>query len=47
MAPVKNPSLALEVARLLPEINFLMAGGGELFDQIKEQAPRMHFYLVG
>jgi glycosyltransferase involved in cell wall biosynthesis len=39
MAPVKNPSLALEVARLLPEINFLMAGGGELFDQIKAQAP--------
>jgi glycosyltransferase involved in cell wall biosynthesis len=39
MAPVKNPSLALEVARQLPEINLLMAGGGELFDQIKEQAP--------
>jgi glycosyltransferase involved in cell wall biosynthesis len=39
MAPVKNPSLALEVARLLPEINFLIAGGGELFDQIKAQAP--------
>jgi glycosyltransferase involved in cell wall biosynthesis len=39
MAPVKNPSLALEVARLLPEIHFLMAGGGELFDQIKSQAP--------
>ena len=39
MAPVKNPSLALEVARLLPEIHFLMAGGGELFDQIKAQAP--------
>jgi glycosyltransferase involved in cell wall biosynthesis len=39
MAPVKNPSLALEVAHLLPEVNFLMAGGGELFDQIKDQAP--------
>jgi glycosyltransferase involved in cell wall biosynthesis len=39
MAPVKNPSLALEVARLLPKVNFLMAGGGELFKQIKEQAP--------
>jgi glycosyltransferase involved in cell wall biosynthesis len=39
MAPVKNPSLALEVARLLPEINFLMAGGGELFEHIKAQAP--------
>jgi glycosyltransferase involved in cell wall biosynthesis len=39
MVPVKNPSLALEVAHLLPEVNFLMAGGGELFDQIKDQAP--------
>ncbi len=39
MAPVKNPSLALEVARLLPEVNFLMAGGGVLFDQMKDQAP--------
>jgi glycosyltransferase involved in cell wall biosynthesis len=39
MAPVKNPSLALEVARLLPNVDFLMAGGGELFNQIKDQAP--------
>jgi glycosyltransferase involved in cell wall biosynthesis len=39
MAPVKNPSLALDVARLLPEVSFLMAGGGELFHQIKDQAP--------
>jgi glycosyltransferase involved in cell wall biosynthesis len=39
MAPVKNPSLALEVARLLPNVNFLMAGGGELFIKIKGQAP--------
>jgi len=39
MAPVKNPLLALEVARLLPEINFLMAGDGELFDQTNVQAP--------
>jgi glycosyltransferase involved in cell wall biosynthesis len=39
MAPVKNPSLALEVARLLPKINFLMAGGGELFDEIRDSAP--------
>jgi glycosyltransferase involved in cell wall biosynthesis len=45
MAPVKNPSLALEIARLLPEINFLMAGGGELFTQIKDQAPPNVFLL--
>jgi glycosyltransferase involved in cell wall biosynthesis len=39
MAQVKNPALAIEVACLLPEITFLMAGGGELFDQSKVQAP--------
>lgn len=39
MAPVKNPSLALEVARQLPGIYFLMAGGGELYSQVKSQAP--------
>jgi glycosyltransferase involved in cell wall biosynthesis len=39
MAPVKNPSLALEVARLLPEVNFLMAGGGDLFEETKAKAP--------
>jgi glycosyltransferase involved in cell wall biosynthesis len=38
MAPVKNPSLALEVAQLLPKVSFLMAGGGELFNQIRNQA---------
>jgi glycosyltransferase involved in cell wall biosynthesis len=39
MAPVKNPSLALEVAHLLPKIDFLMAGGGVLFNQIKDLTP--------
>ena len=39
MAPVKNPSLALEVAKLLPNVNFLMAGGGELFEETKANAP--------
>ena len=39
MAPVKNPGLALEVAKLLPEINFLMAGGGDLFEETKSNAP--------
>ena len=40
MAPVKNPGLALEVARLLPEVNFLMAGGGDLFVETKANAPK-------
>jgi glycosyltransferase involved in cell wall biosynthesis len=39
MAPVKNPSLVLEIARLLPEVNFLMAGGGDLFEATKAKAP--------
>jgi glycosyltransferase involved in cell wall biosynthesis len=39
MAPVKNPSLALEVAKLLPEVSFLMAGGGDLFEETKSSAP--------
>jgi len=39
MAPVKNPSLALEVAKLLPDVNFLMAGGGDLFEETKANAP--------
>jgi glycosyltransferase involved in cell wall biosynthesis len=39
MAPVKNPSLAIDVARLLPNIDFLMAGGGELFNQMRAVAP--------
>ena len=39
MAPVKNPDLALEVARLLPDVNFLMAGGGGLYEVTKDKAP--------
>jgi glycosyltransferase involved in cell wall biosynthesis len=45
MAPVKNPSLALEVARLLPEVNFLMAGGGDLFEETKASAPANVLFL--
>jgi glycosyltransferase involved in cell wall biosynthesis len=44
MAPVKNPTLALEIAELLPRINFLMAGGGELFNQMRAlAAPNVRF----
>ncbi len=39
MAPVKNPRLALQVAKLLPEITFLMAGGGDLFEETRASAP--------
>jgi glycosyltransferase involved in cell wall biosynthesis len=36
---VKNPMLAVEVARLLPSISFVMAGGGDLLDEVRAAAP--------
>jgi glycosyltransferase involved in cell wall biosynthesis len=36
---VKNPQRAVEIARLLPEIDFYLAGGGDLIEKIKNQAP--------
>ena len=39
MAPVKNPQLLLEVAKQLPEVQFVMAGGGDLLESIKVNAP--------
>jgi len=36
---VKNPQLLLEVASLAPEITFVMAGGGDLLQEIKAKAP--------
>jgi glycosyltransferase involved in cell wall biosynthesis len=36
---VKNPMLALEVADAMPDTHFVMAGGGDLFDQVKADAP--------
>ena len=37
---VKNPHLLVEIARQLPEIQFVMGGGGNLLDQMKLSAPR-------
>ena len=36
---VKNPMRAIEVARLIPNAQFIIAGGGDLLEQVKEQAP--------
>ena len=36
---VKNPMRALEVAKTLPDTRFVMAGGGNLLNQVKEAAP--------
>jgi glycosyltransferase involved in cell wall biosynthesis len=39
MTGVKNPMRALEVADALPDAQFVMAGGGDLLDQVKAAAP--------
>ncbi len=39
MTGVKNPHLMLEVARYMPETKFVMAGGGDLLEDIKKLAP--------
>jgi glycosyltransferase involved in cell wall biosynthesis len=36
---VKNPMLALEVADAMPDIHFVLAGGGDLLEQVKAAAP--------
>jgi glycosyltransferase involved in cell wall biosynthesis len=37
---VKNPLRALEIAKLFPDAQFLIAGGGDLLEQVKVQAPK-------
>jgi glycosyltransferase involved in cell wall biosynthesis len=37
---VKNPMRALEIAKLFPDEQFLIAGGGDLLEQVKAQAPK-------
>jgi glycosyltransferase involved in cell wall biosynthesis len=37
---VKNPLRALEIAKLFPDAQFLIAGGGDLLDQVKARAPK-------
>jgi glycosyltransferase involved in cell wall biosynthesis len=39
MTGVKNPMRALEVADNLPDTRFVMAGGGDLLEQVKASAP--------
>jgi glycosyltransferase involved in cell wall biosynthesis len=39
MTGVKNPMRALEVADALPDARFVMAGGGDLLEQVKAVAP--------
>ena len=37
---VKNPQRVIEIAERLPEIDFYLAGGGDLLEVVKKQAPR-------
>jgi glycosyltransferase involved in cell wall biosynthesis len=37
---VKNPLRALEIAKLFPDAQFLIAGGGDMLERVKAQAPR-------
>lgn len=39
MTGVKNPHLLLEVARKVPNIRFIMAGGGDLLPEISRNSP--------
>jgi glycosyltransferase involved in cell wall biosynthesis len=36
---VKNPKLALDVARLIPQAQFILAGGGDLLEAMTKEAP--------
>jgi glycosyltransferase involved in cell wall biosynthesis len=37
---VKNPQRVIEIAKRLPEIDFYLAGGGDLLERVKKQAPK-------
>jgi glycosyltransferase involved in cell wall biosynthesis len=37
---VKNPLRALEIAKLFPDTQFLIAGGGDMLEQVKAQATK-------
>ena len=36
---VKRPDRVIEIARLIPQARFLMAGGGEMLEDLKQNAP--------
>jgi glycosyltransferase involved in cell wall biosynthesis len=39
MTGVKNPLLALDVAKKMPDIQFVMAGGGDMLELVRAEAP--------
>lgn len=40
MTSVKNPFLLLDVANRLPKIHFVMAGGGDLLEEVRKKVPQ-------
>ena len=40
MVGVKDPHLALDIAGAMPEVEFLLAGGGELLEDVRKAAPK-------
>ncbi len=38
--PIKSPRRVIEIAEVFPEVTFIMAGNGGLFDRIKFEAPK-------
>ena len=40
MTGVKNPLRALEIAKLFPDAQFLIAGGGDMLDEVRAQTPK-------
>jgi len=40
MVGVKDPHLALDIARAMPEVEFILAGGGELLEDVRKAAPK-------
>jgi glycosyltransferase involved in cell wall biosynthesis len=43
---VKNPYLVIDIAKQLPQIQFVMAGGGDLLESIRDMAPK-NLMVVG
>jgi len=39
MTSVKNPYLMLNIARQMPDVQFVMAGGGDLLEKVQHDAP--------
>jgi glycosyltransferase involved in cell wall biosynthesis len=43
---VKNPKMLVEVAKQLPNVQFVMAGGGDLYEEISSSAP-LNLRVIG